>query len=69
MRWKWPWLPPRRGDAIAVAALLALGAAVLMALVLFPGVTRSVNYGFGPDWDCKAMPKGGPVCVRKHAGP
>jgi hypothetical protein len=24
------------------------------------------NAGFGPEWDCKVIPKSEPICIRKH---
>jgi hypothetical protein len=26
---------------------------------------RPSNFGFGPSWDCRPMPFGGPVCIRR----
>jgi hypothetical protein len=45
--------------------LFALGVVCLFAfaVVWFP----HQGTGFGPDWECKAMPKGDPVCTQELA--
>jgi hypothetical protein len=47
-------------SALFVAALL--GACAVAAIV---GPQQGTNAGFGPDWDCTAVPNGEPVCIRK----
>jgi hypothetical protein len=43
-----------------VVALLCLVAAAAML-----GPQQRTNAGFGPDWDCTAVPKGEPICIKK----
>jgi hypothetical protein len=42
--------------------------AVLCAFVFFSinGATLPRNAGFGPEWECTAMAKGDPVCIKKQ---
>ncbi|ESY06843.1 hypothetical protein X753_14045 [Mesorhizobium sp. LNJC399B00] len=32
--------------------------------VLFPGLGKNTNFGFGPEWQCTPMAKGDPICVK-----
>jgi len=61
MRWL-RWYPTRT-DILGI--LLALAAVCLFAFIVvrFPLFHQAT--GFGPDWDCKVMPKGDPICVKK----
>jgi hypothetical protein len=61
----WPLLTLR--DIGGIALLIALLAAVLFASVVGPRINAKTNYGFGPEWDCSAPGKGGPVCVKRAA--
>jgi len=58
---RWPWLPPSRGDILAIALCVALG--LIFAFIIGPRFMRS-NPGFGPDWDCTNGPQGA-VCVKR----
>jgi hypothetical protein len=41
---------------------------VLLAYILVPS-PRPIASGFGPEWDCVAIPKGDPVCIKKAKAP
>ena len=58
---RWPWLPPSRGDIVAIGVCLAF--ALVFAVIVGPRFMRS-NPGFGPDWDCTNGPQGA-ACVKK----
>ncbi|ESY66284.1 hypothetical protein X742_19070 [Mesorhizobium sp. LNHC232B00] len=32
--------------------------------MLFPGLGKNTNFGFGPEWQCTPMAKGDPICVK-----
>jgi hypothetical protein len=53
-----------------MVVLAALVVASLWYYIEYPGVgpptTRNANFGFGPDWDCKYVGKGDPICVKKQ---
>lgn len=63
---RWPWLPPSRGDVIAIA----LGVLVLI-VVLYSSVVGlsyfwlAPNRGFGPEWRCSYVPLSEPVCIKR----
>ncbi|SIO03316.1 hypothetical protein SAMN05443247_01527 [Bradyrhizobium erythrophlei] len=38
---------------------------LLFTYIRFPGFVAAT--GFGPDWDCKSVPQGEPICVKKIA--
>lgn len=60
---RWFHWYPTRADILNI--LFAIVAVFLFAffVVRFPYFSRGT--GFGPDWDCKSMAKGGPVCIKK----
>ena len=60
---RWPQWHLTRADiaGILFAFLIVLLSAI--ALVRFPDFHQAT--GFGPDWDCKVMPKGDPICTKK----
>jgi hypothetical protein len=60
----WPWLPPGRAELVAIALGIALLAAVLFAMLKLPNFGSS-SHGFGPDWDCTAVPNSEAVCVKR----
>ncbi|OAE97662.1 hypothetical protein AYJ54_34545 [Bradyrhizobium centrolobii] len=60
---KWPQWYPTRADIIGISIALAVACIFVFVVVGFPNFHQAT--GFGPDWDCKAMPKGDPVCVKK----
>ena len=58
----WYW---KRGDVAGALFVLALLGLMLFTFIRFPGSTAAT--GFGPDWDCKSVPQGEPICVKKIA--
>ena len=60
-----PWYP-RRGDVLGALFVLAVLCLLLFTYIRFPGFA-AVTTGFGPDWDCKSVPQGEPICVKKIA--
>jgi hypothetical protein len=62
----WPWLPPSRGDILAIVLGVALLAAVAYALFFRPwNAAAPSNAGFGPEWVCTPQPMGGPTCIKR----
>ena len=61
----WSWSRLARGDALAIILLIAVVAVLALAAVKYPGRGRAT--GFGPEWDCRDVGKGDPVCVKKPA--
>jgi hypothetical protein len=60
--------PIGRSDVLGIVFCAAILGLVLFASLKFPGwQTRSA--GFGPDWECTAMAKGDPVCIKKPPKP
>jgi hypothetical protein len=67
MRWLWrywPWLPPSGAELVAIAIGIGLLAAVLLAMLKLPNFGSS-SHGFGPDWECTAVPNSEAVCVKR----
>jgi hypothetical protein len=62
---KWRRWYPTRAEVMGVVLAAVLLFAVAVAAIL--GLPQRTNFGFGPDWDCKAVPKGEPVCLKKPA--
>jgi hypothetical protein len=65
---KWPHRYPARGDimgALLVAALPSIAVAVAAAL----GPQQRSTAGFGPDWDCKVIPRASRFASRSPAHP
>lgn len=50
---------------MGIVFALLVACAVAFVSVRFPFFHQAT--GFGPDWDCKVMPKGDPVCTKKLA--
>jgi hypothetical protein len=58
------WLPSWRGEILAIAlAFIFLAAAI--AGLMFWRPYQKTNFGFGPDWECKAQPYSEPVCIKR----
>jgi hypothetical protein len=57
----------KRGDMMAVGLVAPfIGLFTLAAVVgSARNPNRSFNFGFGPGVDCRPMPFGEPVCIRK----
>jgi len=60
-----PWYP-KRGDVLGALFVLAVLCLLLFTYIRFPGFVAATT-GFGPDWDCKSVPQGDPICVKKTA--
>ncbi len=63
-RMKWPQWYPTRADVIGVLFVVALLGVVAVAAIKGPQ-QRTNNAGFGPDWDCTAVPNSEPICIKK----
>ena len=50
---------------MGIVFALLLACAVVFVSVRFPFFHQAT--GFGPDWDCKVVPQGEPVCIKKLA--
>jgi hypothetical protein len=64
----WPWVPPGRGDILAFLLGAAFLVVILLAYIFVPS-PRPIASGFGPEWDCVAIPQGDPVCIKKAKAP
>jgi hypothetical protein len=62
---KWPQWYPTRADIMGVLFAVVLLFSVAVAAILGP--QQRTNFGFGPDWDCKVVPKSEPICIKKPA--
>jgi len=63
---KWPLPPPRLGDVVGVAFVLAILGMFVFVAVRYPKFRQwATNSGFGPDWDCKSTGSGEPVCLKR----
>jgi hypothetical protein len=60
---RWPQWYPTRADITGILFALLLAGLFAFVVARFPNFHRAG--GFGPDWDCKVMPKGDPVCIKK----
>jgi len=60
---RWPQWYPTRADVMGILFALVLICISAFLLVRFPSVHQAT--GFGPDWDCKSVPNGEPVCMKK----
>ena len=56
------WLPSGRGELLAIALALLFLAAAIGGVFVQPQI--KANFGFGPDWDCKAQAYE-PVCIKR----
>jgi hypothetical protein len=54
-RMKWPHWYPTWADIVGVLFVVALMGVVAAAAIMGPQ-QRTNNEGFGPDWDCMAVP-------------
>jgi hypothetical protein len=52
-----------RTDILVILAALVAVCVFAFVVVRFPHFRQAT--GFGPDWDCKPMPKGDPVCTKR----
>jgi hypothetical protein len=59
-----PWYLTR-GDVLGGLFVLVVLCLLIFSYIQFPGFTAAT--GFGPDWECKSVPQGDPICVKKIA--
>jgi len=62
---RWPRWYPTRVDILGLLVALVVVGLFAIVVVRFPYLQRAT--GLGPDWDCNAMPKGEPACIKKPA--
>jgi hypothetical protein len=60
---RWPQWYPTRADVVGILFALVLICISAFVLMRFPSVHQAT--GFDPDWDCKSVPNGEPVCMKK----
>lgn len=58
------WHDRRPGDIKGILLMVAVLGGLVVALLLFPGLGKNTNFGFGPEWQCAPMAKGDPICVK-----
>ena len=66
VRSAWIYLQFHAREAAAIAVVAAVVAGFL-ALTYLP--YRSMNFGFGPEWDCTNPGRGESVCVKRPTPP
>ncbi|MEA2867877.1 MAG: hypothetical protein QOE39_2592, partial [Bradyrhizobium sp.] len=54
-----------RGDVMGVLLVLLVLCLVAFRFYWFPNFLPNTGTGFGPEWDCTAVPKGEPICIKK----
>lgn len=65
MKWL-QWTPDRNGIVRTIFAVVIVVTIFAFLMIYFPDFQqRNASAGFGPDWECTAQPKGGPVCTKK----
>jgi hypothetical protein len=58
-----------RRDVLAAVLLIAISGIVTFAVLVWSaGTNPRSGAGFGPDWQCADVAKGGQVCVKKPLG-
>jgi hypothetical protein len=60
---RWPQRYPTRGDVMSVLFVLVVVCLIALRYIWFP--QPNAPNGFGPDWDCIAVSKGEPICMKK----
>ena len=59
MNWRlWTWKD-------VTAFVLVIAAMLGLLLYVIPYRPRDWNFGFGPEWNCRQVSKGDPVCTKK----
>jgi hypothetical protein len=61
---RWPQWYPKRGDVVGILFVVML-ICIISFSFWFPKSQPNPAAGFGPDWDCKFVPNGEPVCIKK----
>jgi hypothetical protein len=62
---KMMWAYPARGDVMSVLFVVFLLGLLAFCFVWFPNPQSNTGAGFGPDWDCIAVPTGEPICHKR----
>ena len=65
LKMRWPYPYPTRGDVISVVFVIFVLCLVVFCFVWFPNLPQNAGTGFGPDWDCTAVPNGEPICLKR----
>ena len=60
---RWPQWHQTRADIVKISIVLVAICLFVLVVVWFPNFHQAT--GFGPNWDCKAMISGDPVCIKK----
>jgi hypothetical protein len=60
---RWPQWYPTRADIMGILFAFVVACIFAFVVVRFPFFHQAT--GFGPNWDCKVMPKGDPICTKK----
>ena len=60
---RWPQWYPTRADVMGILFVLVVTCLFAFLVMRFPNFHQDT--GFGPDWECKSMPQGDPVCIKK----
>jgi hypothetical protein len=55
---RWPSVPPKRGDVIAIVLCIAIG-------IIFVFTITKYSTGFGPEWICTRVGAGDPYCIKR----
>jgi hypothetical protein len=65
MDWRLLTLREKVLGTITAVAIIVAGALYLWTLH-GPNYAQTLNWGFGPEWDCVFVgPKAGPICIKK----
>jgi hypothetical protein len=59
------WRSLSSEDVRGIVLVAVLLVAVFCILVFYPDAGAKHNYGFGPEWECKPMQQGDPICVKR----
>ena len=66
LRWLRAWVMSSCRDVVAALVLIALVGILAFAFIKYPAGSREA--GFGPEWDCRYVGQGDPVCVKRPPG-
>jgi hypothetical protein len=61
---RWPQRHLTRGDVMGILFVLVVVCIISLGF-WFPKSLPNPASGFGPDWDCKSVPNGEPICIKK----
>ena len=61
MNWRlWTWK-----DMVGFLLVMGLIAGMCLVLIDPQSPLKRTNHGFGPEWECRSMIEGDPVCIKK----